>query len=238
MNDITTDGESFVFYQSMFDAVEIIPDLETKAQAYKAIALYGLFGIEPDKDAPVMIKIIFIQAKASIDKAKAKYIARINNGKLGGAPKGNKNAKKETTKNNLAQPKTTKNNLKQPKTSENNLKQADDNDNDNVNDNVNDNERLQELSNYLSKNYSKITINKITCDTSKQDFELIKQKISESNYLQSATLSFILENYDKVINDKYKNFDKVADDKDNFMHHNYTKEELNAMYDDPDDIEI
>lgn len=214
--------KSFVFYESFKKTIDKIDDKDTQLMAYKTIIDYGLYETEPPSE-PYEIGLIMEVFMPVIDKAKARYRTCRKNGSLGGAPKGNKNAEKKTTK---IQPK-------------NNLNDNDnDNDNKNENVNVNDNERLQELSNYLSKNYSKITINKITCDTSKQDFELIKQKISESNYLQSATLSFILENYDKVINDKYKNFDKVADDKDNFMHHNYTKEELNAMYDDPDDIEI
>lgn len=54
--------------------------------------------------------------KNHIERHEVYRVAMAENGKRGGAPKGNANAKK--------QPKTTKNNLKQPKTTENNQKQA------------------------------------------------------------------------------------------------------------------
>lgn len=54
--------------------------------------------------------------KNHIERHEVYRVAMAENGKRGGAPKGNSNAKK--------QPKTTKNNLKQPKTTENNQKQA------------------------------------------------------------------------------------------------------------------
>lgn len=54
--------------------------------------------------------------KNHIERHEVYRVAMAENGKRGGAPKGNSNAKK--------QPKTTKNNLKQPKTTKNNQKQA------------------------------------------------------------------------------------------------------------------
>ena len=54
----------------------------------------------------------FPTLKAHIERHEAYRVAMVNNGKRGGAPIGNSNAKK-TTKNNLKQPKTTKNEQKQ-----------------------------------------------------------------------------------------------------------------------------
>lgn len=54
--------------------------------------------------------------KNHIERHEVYRVAMAENGKRGGAPKGNANARK--------QPKTTKNNQKQPKTTENNQKQA------------------------------------------------------------------------------------------------------------------
>ena len=79
--------DSFVFYKSMFDAIEKIPDLKTQAEAYRTIALYGLCGIEPNKDANPYVQIIFTQSKVVIDSSKRRYEACIENGKKGGRPK-------------------------------------------------------------------------------------------------------------------------------------------------------
>lgn len=54
----------------------------------------------------------FPTLKAHIERHEAYRVAMVNNGKRGGAPIGNSNAKK-TTKNNQKQPKTTKNEQKQ-----------------------------------------------------------------------------------------------------------------------------
>ena len=54
----------------------------------------------------------FPTLKAHVERHEAYRVAMVNNGKRGGAPIGNSNAKK-TTKNNLKQPKTTKNEQKQ-----------------------------------------------------------------------------------------------------------------------------
>ena len=76
-----------------------------------------------------MLKLIFIPIRQSIDRDNTAYIAKCEknreNGKLGGAPKGNQNAKKTTE--------TTERLKKQPK--------QPDNDNENDNDYVNDNDK-------------------------------------------------------------------------------------------------
>jgi hypothetical protein len=88
-----------------------------------AVLDYGLDDIEPS-NLQACENALFIMMKPLIDKSKARYKARCENGKKGGAPKGNENAKKKTTENNRKQAKTTENNL---------------NDNDNYNDNYNEN---------------------------------------------------------------------------------------------------
>ena len=115
--------ESFIFYKSFYESIK---ELEESSQykIYKAIFEYQfenktseLNGIE---------KAIFTLIEPQLSANNKKY----ENGKKGGAPKGNSNASKQP-KNNL---KTTK---KQPK---NNLKQANVNENDNENVNENDND--------------------------------------------------------------------------------------------------
>lgn len=129
--------DSFVLYASQYDAIENLSDVEI-GQIIRKLFLKITRGEDYTCDSKLADGI----AKSffpNIYAASKRYEASVNNGKKGGAPKGNQNAKK--------QPKTTqeqptgyfeeeensdKNNLKQPK---NNL-----NDNVNVNDNVNEND--------------------------------------------------------------------------------------------------
>ena len=63
-------------------------------------------------EGDVVAGTFFPTLKAHIERHEAYRVAMVNNGKRGGAPIGNSNAKK-TTKNNQKQPKTTKNEQKQ-----------------------------------------------------------------------------------------------------------------------------
>jgi len=106
--------ESFIFYKSFKTAIDRLEDPGEKLALYEAICNYALNGEEPVINGALagMFELI----RPQIDKNNIKY----ENGKKGGAPEGNQNARK--------QPKTTKNNQKQR--------------NVNVNDNVNDNENV------------------------------------------------------------------------------------------------
>lgn len=105
--------ESFIFYRSFYEAVDGLP-IENQAHIYKAISCYALNGDQIELD--VWETAVFKTIKSQIDA----NIKRYENGCKGGAPKGNKNARKQP-----------KNNQNQPNDN--------DNDNDNVNVNVNDN---------------------------------------------------------------------------------------------------
>lgn len=100
---------SFVFYASFQEAAEMMPTVEAKAAFYEAIILYGLKGIEPNFDEFTALEQQFLRLgmsniRPNIDAAYRRRVASIANGKKGGAPKGNQNARK--------QPKTSQ---KQPK---------------------------------------------------------------------------------------------------------------------------
>lgn len=88
--------DSFVFYKSFYDA---LCELDEKDQIIllHAICSYAINGEEPHIKGP--LKAVFITIKPQIDKNNQRY----ENGKKGGAPKGNQNAKK-TTENNQNQP--------------------------------------------------------------------------------------------------------------------------------------
>ena len=119
-------NESFIFYKSYHEAIQCLPS-DMQLEAYKAICEYAITGVEPEGCNPI-VTAIFKMAKPTVES----NLARRENGKLGGAPKGNQNAKKQP-KNNL---KTTKNNHRLIK------KQPNVNVNVNVNDNVNENVNL------------------------------------------------------------------------------------------------
>ena len=74
---------SFVFYRSFYDVVNLIPDEAMRCRAYTAICEYAFNGVEPDEDEAFVVKMVFTQAKPQIDA----NIKRRENGKLGGAPR-------------------------------------------------------------------------------------------------------------------------------------------------------
>lgn len=138
------DKKSFILYCDLLENIESL-SMSQRGELLTAILLY-----ENEKELPEMdglVKLAFSFIKLDLDRNAEKYNAicekRREVGKLGGAPKGNKNALKqpkqpkqpngfENNQNNQMVFETTKNNQKQAK--------QPDNDNDNVNDNDNDNE--------------------------------------------------------------------------------------------------
>ena len=100
--------KSFIFYRSFYDAVKTLP-IKIQAEIYNAIADYALNGNQPTDISPIALSIFTI-IQPQIDANTRRY----ENGCKGGAPPGNKNAKKT----NQRQPKTTKtqptNNQQQP----------------------------------------------------------------------------------------------------------------------------
>jgi hypothetical protein len=110
--------DSFIFYRSFLESIKEIPE-ENQLQVYNAISEYALNQNEIElKGIP---KAIFSLIKPQLDANNKRY----ENGKKGGAPKGNKNNQKSTEIQPKVNQKTTK---EQP------------NVNDNENVNVNDNE--------------------------------------------------------------------------------------------------
>jgi len=85
-----TKRESMVFYRSFFEAIHDLPTDE-KVVCYDTILNYGLNGIQPDlESASITEKMTFLFVKDQIDANNRRY----ENGKKGGAPKGNTNASK------------------------------------------------------------------------------------------------------------------------------------------------
>ena len=111
--ETTERRESFVFYRSFYESIKGLP-IEAQILMFRAVTEYGLNQVVPDfKGVPYQrfVEAIFTGMRPQIDANYKRYL----NGKNGGAPLGNQNARKQP-----------KNNQKQP--------------NVNVNDNVNVNE--------------------------------------------------------------------------------------------------
>lgn len=87
--------ESMVFYRSFYEAIAELPDLEL-AQAFRAIAEYGLNGVEIDCAGSA--KVALKMAKPQIDKNNVRY----ENGKKGGRPTDHIKIQKKITKANQA----------------------------------------------------------------------------------------------------------------------------------------
>lgn len=131
---------SFIIFTEYEDKLKKLSD-EQMGRLFRAIFEYERAGVvETELDQLTEMAFSFIAS--DLDRARTKYEKCVENGKKGGAPCGNDNAKKQpkTTQNNLKQPKTTKNNLKQGSQQKNNLNDnVDVNENDDVD--VNENEK-------------------------------------------------------------------------------------------------
>ena len=91
---------SFVMYDSFFEAMKHLNDAEFR-ECILRIRDYALEDIDEESQSPY-VNIILAMAKPNIDSARRRYMASVENGKkgaefgtLGGAPKGNQNARKK-----------------------------------------------------------------------------------------------------------------------------------------------
>ncbi len=77
----------FTFYESFFQAIDKLPD-DVQLPVYRGVAEYALYRREPDLKG--IGDIVWILLKPVLDKSWVNF----EKGTKGGAPKGNKNAKK------------------------------------------------------------------------------------------------------------------------------------------------
>ncbi len=91
-------GSGVVFYESYYEAVRDLRDAD-RLSMYDAILDFGFKGVVAD--LPPHLKPLLILIMPNVSASKRRREASIANGKMGGAPKGNQNARK----NNLKQPK-------------------------------------------------------------------------------------------------------------------------------------
>ena len=101
--------KSFVMYDSFLEAMKHLNDAEFRECVMK-IRDYALEGNEEESESP-MVNVIMALAKPNLDSARRRYMASVENGKkgaefgkLGGAPKGNQNARKNNPQSTPKQP--------------------------------------------------------------------------------------------------------------------------------------
>lgn len=123
-----SEENSFVFYRSFYDVINLIPDDAIRGKAYGALCDYAFQGIEPPEDTDTLVKMVFVQAKPQIDANNR----RRENGRIGG------NASKKTEEANESK-REAKN--KQPVSK---TKQTQSNGVPNVNANANANQNVNE----------------------------------------------------------------------------------------------
>ena len=110
MSKIKDNGKnSFVFYDSFLEAMKHLNDAEFR-ECVLRIRDYALEGIDEESQSPY-VNIILAMAKPNLDSARRRYMASVENGKkgaeygkLGGAPKGNQNARKNNPQLTPKQP--------------------------------------------------------------------------------------------------------------------------------------
>ena len=92
--------KSFVMYDSFLSAMKHLNDSEFRECVMK-IRDYALEGVE-EESTSLMVNIILAMARPNFDAARRRYETSVENGKkgaeygkLGGAPKGNQNARKK-----------------------------------------------------------------------------------------------------------------------------------------------
>lgn len=151
------DRQSFVFYGSYDEAIRMLETPEQRDLLYRAISDFGLRGIYPEDTGDKLVDMALKFVRPLIDANLERKERARENGKFGGAPKGNQNAKK-TTQNNQNQPKTTKNKLN-VNVNDNSNNNANINANTNVNENVNVNKNvnIKEPNPYVDINTQMIT---------------------------------------------------------------------------------
>lgn len=132
MSKKQNDENSFVFYRSFYDVVNLIPDAAMRCRAYTAICEYGFYGVEPAEDEDVLVKMVFTQAKPQIDANNK----RRENGKRGGAPRKTNAEPKGNHAETKAEPMVNQS-ITETKPNVNENVNANENVNENKNENVN-----------------------------------------------------------------------------------------------------
>jgi len=78
----TRDG--FFFFRSFYDAIQLVPNDESKLKLYEALCQYAIMGKEPQIDGWDLA--LFMTWKVNVDNSNSRREASIQNGSKGGRP--------------------------------------------------------------------------------------------------------------------------------------------------------
>ena len=102
---------SMIFYESfMLSAIEAKLSMTSRCIFYEGILRYYYYDQLPDFKSP-KLRALFLAMRVNLDNSKANYarhLTAVENGKKGGAPRGNRNACKSADKEVEKQAKTSK----------------------------------------------------------------------------------------------------------------------------------
>lgn len=171
-------NNSFIFYASYYDAIKNLPE-EEQGNIYKILVEYAIAQKQPKK-LSATAKACFILIKPFLDNSINKYNASVENGKKGGAPKGNANAKKQPKNNPETTQEQPKNNLKTTQHTSEKQPNINKNKNNNINNNINIIQNKTNTINKIKVETTKTTENELNCVDKKQFYyEILKEKLNK-----------------------------------------------------------
>ena len=120
MNHLTSDKRPpyFICYLDSHRAISRLTDAQA-GQLYKALFAYVTDGVVLD-DSDTIVTVMFDLLSAQIDRDYLRYFTSVENGKKGGASKGNQNAKTSSKNNRKTTPVESKTTPLESKTTPNN----------------------------------------------------------------------------------------------------------------------
>lgn len=125
--DFHKDKGSFIIYKEWEEFVRELPTDSDRGKLFMALFEYSITGEQP-KDFTGELKMVFLMMRNAMDRDGQKWEriceTRSSNGKKGGAPAGNQNAKQAKQANGCLNNQNNQMVEKTSKTTENNLKQA------------------------------------------------------------------------------------------------------------------
>lgn len=239
----------YLEYEEYFDMLSA----REQAKLIKAMFTYqkklSTRKLELDMDKHTKMCWAFIKNQLAKDTEKYEEKCERNrtNGRLGGRPKNQ--TVSEKTERFSEKPKKTERLSEKPKKSEWFFEKPKkpDNDNDNERDNDYDSERDNDSKISLSQKkfaeaYPHRDATLPALQTFEYDIDKLLVKISESTFLNSCDnlgLAWLIEHYDEILQDKYRDFSKQQSNNDESIHkRNYTESEVNSIFDNFNDLEV
>ena len=194
--------DSIIIYRDIRDTLLTLPP-ELCKEVMRLLFAYAFDDQEPDEDADPIAKGFFLAFKSRFDMNAARLERNQANGRKGGAPKGNQNARKKTTENGKE---TTQNNPKQPKTTQNNRSRRNNNPKQSISisiltsTNVEDKEKIEKEKTTEKKKKEKIAFAS-SVQLTKEEYNAFVEQYGEDT---TRELIQILNDYKEANGKRYK----------------------------------